>query len=61
MSTRTGNIQRIAGPLIEADGLLGVTMFEVCRVGTEDLIGEVNRVVGDRAYIQVYEETSGLK
>ncbi|MFX1491486.1 MAG: V-type ATP synthase subunit A, partial [Promethearchaeota archaeon] len=61
MSTRTGNIQRIAGPLIEADGLLGVTMFEVCRVGTEELIGEVNRVVGDRAYIQVYEETSGLK
>ena len=44
MSTRTGNIQRIAGPLIEADGLLGVTMFEVCRVGTEELIGEVNRV-----------------
>jgi V/A-type H+-transporting ATPase subunit A len=61
MSTRTGNIQRIAGPLIEADGLRGVTMFEVCRVGTEELIGEVNRVVGDRAYIQVYEETSGLK
>ncbi|MFX1539665.1 MAG: V-type ATP synthase subunit A [Promethearchaeota archaeon] len=61
MSTRTGNIQRIAGPLIEADGLFGVTMFEVCRVGTEELIGEVNRVVGDRAYIQVYEETSGLK
>ena len=61
MTTRTGNIQRIAGPLIEADGLLGVTMFEVCRVGREELIGEVNRVVGDRAYIQVYEETSGLK
>ncbi|MFW9830301.1 MAG: V-type ATP synthase subunit A [Candidatus Thorarchaeota archaeon] len=56
-----GTIQRIAGPLIEADGLLGVTMFEVCRVGAEELIGEVNRVVGSRAYIQVYEETSGLK
>lgn len=61
MTTRIGTIQRIAGPLIEADGLLGVTMFEVCRVGQEELIGEVNRVVGDRAYIQVYEETSGLK
>jgi V/A-type H+-transporting ATPase subunit A len=36
-------------------------MFEVCRVGEEELIGEVNRVVGDRAYVQVYEETSGLK
>jgi V/A-type H+-transporting ATPase subunit A len=61
MTTRIGAIQRIAGPLIEADGLLGVTMFEVCRVGGEELIGEVNRIVGDRAYIQVYEETSGLK
>lgn len=61
MTTRIGTIQRIAGPLIEADGLRGVTMFEVCRVGGEELIGEVNRVVGDRAYIQVYEETSGLK
>jgi len=61
MTTRIGTIQRIAGPLIEADGLLGVTMFEVCRVGAEELIGEVNRIVGDRAYIQVYEETSGLK
>ncbi|MFX0170178.1 MAG: V-type ATP synthase subunit A [Candidatus Hodarchaeota archaeon] len=61
MTSRIGNIQRIAGPLIEADGLLGVTMFEVCRVGKEELIGEVNRVVEDRAYIQVYEETSGLK
>ncbi len=60
MTTRIGTIQRIAGPLIEADGLLGVTMFEVCRVGQEELIGEVNRVVGDRAYIQVYEETTGL-
>lgn len=61
MTTRIGTIQRIAGPLIEADGLLGVTMFEVCRVGSEELIGEVNRVVGDRAFVQVYEETSGLK
>ncbi|MHA2315049.1 MAG: V-type ATP synthase subunit A [Candidatus Hermodarchaeia archaeon] len=61
MTTRIGTIQRIAGPLIEADGLRGVTMFEVCKVGSEELIGEVNRVVGDRAYVQVYEETSGLK
>ncbi|MFX1563698.1 MAG: V-type ATP synthase subunit A, partial [Promethearchaeota archaeon] len=61
MTSRIGTIRRIAGPLIEADGLLGVTMFEVCRVGKEELIGEVNRVVGDRAYIQVYEETTGLK
>jgi V/A-type H+-transporting ATPase subunit A len=61
MTTRIGKIRRIAGPLIEADGLSGVTMFEVCRVGKEQLIGEVNRIVGDRGYIQVYEETAGLK
>ncbi|MFX1474335.1 MAG: V-type ATP synthase subunit A [Promethearchaeota archaeon] len=61
MTTRVGTIRRIAGPLIEADGLLGVTMFEVCRIGEEKLIGEVNRVVGDRAYIQCYEMTEGLK
>jgi V/A-type H+-transporting ATPase subunit A len=61
MTTRIGKIQRIAGPLIEADGLSGVTMFEVCKVGKEQLIGEVNRIVADRAYIQVYEETAGLK
>jgi len=61
MTTRIGKIERIAGPLIEADGLSGVTMFEVCKVGKEQLIGEVNRIVGQRAYIQVYEETAGLK
>ncbi len=61
MTSRVGKIRRIAGPLIEADGLPGVTMFEVCRIGEEELIGEVNRVVGDRAYIQCYEETAGLK
>ncbi len=61
MTTREGTIRRIAGPLIEADGLPGVSMFEVCKIGKEQLIGEVNRVVGDRAYIQCYETTEGLK
>nr|MDO8061733.1 V-type ATP synthase subunit A [Candidatus Freyrarchaeum guaymaensis] len=58
---RVGKIIRISGPVVEAEGLTGVQMYEVCMVGEERLIGEVNRVEGDRATIQVYEETSGLR
>jgi V/A-type H+-transporting ATPase subunit A len=58
---RTGRIIRIAGPVVEAEGLSGIQMYEVCRVGDEELIGEVNRVEGSNATIQVYEETTGLK
>ncbi|MEM2777080.1 MAG: V-type ATP synthase subunit A [Candidatus Jordarchaeales archaeon] len=58
---KIGKIVRVSGPVVEAEGLIGVQMYEVCMVGEERLIGEVNRVEGDRATIQVYEETSGLK
>lgn len=58
---KIGKIVRVSGPVVEAEGLMGVQMYEVCMVGEERLIGEVNRVEGDRATIQVYEETSGLK
>ncbi len=58
---RIGRIIRVSGPVVEAEGLTGVQMYEVCMVGEERLIGEVNRVEGDKATIQVYEETSGLK
>jgi V/A-type H+-transporting ATPase subunit A len=58
---RTGVIVRIAGPLITAEGIPGVKMYEVCKVGEQELIGEVNRVEGDLSYIQVYEETAGIK
>ncbi|MEM1527547.1 MAG: V-type ATP synthase subunit A [Sulfolobales archaeon] len=57
---RAGRIYRISGPLIVAEGLTGVMMYEVVKVGEEGLIGEVIAIRGDRAYIQVYEETSGL-
>nr|MDO8080683.1 V-type ATP synthase subunit A [Candidatus Freyarchaeota archaeon] len=56
-----GKIIRVTGPVIEAEGLSGIQMYEVCRVGDEELIGEVNRVEGSNATIQVYEETTGLK
>jgi len=56
-----GKIIRIAGPLVEANGMRGNRMYEVVKVGDEGLIGEIIRLIGDTASIQVYEETSGLK
>ncbi len=56
-----GRIHRVAGPLVVADGMTGVQMYEMVRVGEEGLIGEVTRVRGDMAFIQVYESTSGLR
>jgi len=55
-----GKIIRIAGPLVEASGMRGSRMYEVVRVGDEGLIGEIIKLEGDVASIQVYEETTGL-
>ncbi|MCX8196376.1 MAG: V-type ATP synthase subunit A [Acidilobaceae archaeon] len=55
-----GRIERIAGPLVVAEGMAGAQMYEMVRVGREGLIGEITRIKGDRAYVQVYESTSGL-
>ncbi|MGC8675350.1 V-type ATP synthase subunit A [Fervidicoccus sp.] len=57
----TGKIKRISGSLIVAEGMKGVKMYEVVEVGSDGIIGEVTRIVGDDAYIQVYESTSGIK
>jgi len=54
-------IIRIAGPLVEADGMMGNKMHEVVKVGDEGLIGEIIRLEKDVASIQVYEDTTGLK
>ncbi len=56
-----GKIIRVAGPVVVADGMKGSEMYEVVRVGEEGLIGEIIALSGDRATIQVYEETSGIK
>jgi len=56
-----GKIYRISGALVVAKGLEGVRMNEVVRVGEEKLVGEVIRIAEDLAFIQVYEDTSGLK
>ncbi len=56
-----GRIIRVTGPLVVADGMKGSKMYEVVRVGEMGLIGEIIRLEGDRAVIQVYEETAGVK
>jgi len=56
-----GSIVRIAGPLVVAEGMSGAQMYEMVRVGEDKLIGEITRIVGDKAFIQVYESTTGLK
>lgn len=56
----TGKLVRISGPMIAADGMLGVTMGEIVKVGKMALMGEVIRIDGSIAYAQVYEDTSGM-
>ena len=55
-----GRIQKISGPLVIAEGMRNANMFDVVRVGEQQLIGEIIEIHGDRASIQVYEETAGL-
>ncbi len=55
-----GKIIKISGPLIVADGMQNVKMYDVVKVSDMGLIGEVIELRGDRASIQVYEETSML-
>lgn len=55
-----GIIQKIAGPLVIAEGMRDANMFDVVRVSEQRLIGEIIEMHGDKASIQVYEETSGL-
>jgi len=59
--TGTGEIWRVAGPVVVARGLPGVRLYNVVRVGDAALPGEVIRLDGDRATIQVYEDTAGLR
>jgi len=51
---------KVAGPLVVAENMSGTKMFEVVRVGADRLVGEIIKLEGDTASIQVYEDTSGL-
>ena len=55
-----GNILKVSGPLVIAEGMKDANMFDVVRVGEEHLIGEIIEMHGDKASVQVYEETSGI-
>mmetsp|Transcript_17131 Transcript_17131/g.37708 ORF Transcript_17131/g.37708 Transcript_17131/m.37708 type:complete len:605 (+) Transcript_17131:83-1897(+) len=60
MTESTGTVMKVSGPLVVAEGMSGTKMYEVVRVGKDRLVGEIIRLEGDTASIQVYEDTTGL-
>ncbi len=56
-----GRIMRVSGPLVVAENMKGSMVYEVVHVGEERLIGEIIGLQEDKAFIQVYEDTSGLR
>ncbi len=57
---KTGKIIKVSGPLVVAEGMDEANTYDVCKVGQKGLIGEIIEMRGDKASIQVYEETSGI-
>ncbi|EGC46906.1 ATP synthase alpha subunit vacuolar [Histoplasma capsulatum var. duboisii H88] len=55
-----GSIYSVSGPVVVAENMIGCAMYELCRVGYDQLVGEVIRIDADKATIQVYEETAGV-
>lgn len=60
MSKANGKVIKVSGPLIVAGGMKDCKMFDVVKVSKDKLIGEIIELRGDRASIQVYEETGGI-
>jgi V/A-type H+-transporting ATPase subunit A len=56
-----GSISRISGPVVLSEGMWGSRMYDVVKVGEQKLNGEIIRLDGDQAVIQVYEDTTGLQ
>ena len=56
-----GSVIRVAGPVVEAQQMAGAIMYELVEVGNENLIGEIIRLEGEHATIQVYQNTTELK
>ena len=56
-----GTIVKVSGPVVSAEGMSGAKMYDITKVGDLGLIGEVVRLDGDTAIVQVYEDTSGLQ
>ncbi|ALU11556.1 ATP synthase subunit A [Ignicoccus islandicus DSM 13165] len=55
-----GKVLRVRGPVVIAEGMQGAQMYEVVEVGKDGLVGEITRITGDKAVIQVYEDTTGI-
>jgi len=55
-----GSVLKVSGPLVVADNMAGTKMYEVVRVGRDNLVGEIIKLEGSTASVQVYEDTSGL-
>jgi V/A-type H+-transporting ATPase subunit A len=60
MNMQEGKIVRVAGPLVVASDCYGAKMYDMVRIGSLGLIGEIIELKEDRAYIQVYEDTTGV-
>ncbi|VDB86956.1 unnamed protein product [Peniophora sp. CBMAI 1063] len=58
--SRFGQVFGVSGPVVVAENMTGCAMYELVRVGHDELVGEVIRIDADKTTIQVYEETSGL-
>ncbi|KYH30307.1 MULTISPECIES: V-type ATP synthase subunit A [Clostridium] len=57
---KTGRVIKVSGPLVIAEGMEEASIYDVVKVGEKRLIGEIIEMRGDKASIQVYEETTGL-
>ncbi len=57
----SGRVAKVSGPVVIAEGLEGAKMFDVVRVGDLGLVGEIIRIIGGQATIQVYEDTTGMR
>ena len=55
-----GKVVKVSGPLVIASGMEEANMYDVVRVGEQGLIGEIIEMRGDKASVQVYEETAGI-
>ena len=55
-----GSVFGVSGPVVIAENMIGSSMYELVRVGHDELVGEIIRIENDKATIQVYEETSGV-
>lgn len=58
--SRLGTVFGVSGPVIIAENMIGSSMYELVRVGHDELVGEIIRLEADKATIQVYEETTGV-